>query len=131
MEETLAPFVALGVPLAIDFLVEMGLSPRVEAPLRNFYDRLWRIMSLNGAASDGFKSTQSVLQGCAWSNPCAAAYAVAWAKWVEAKAAVLAYSYADDWYVVCDRFSMGEPEREPGEEGGGLSDPAPTREAGR
>ena len=67
----------IDAPTAIGFLQDMGLSDRVAVPLRAFYDRLWRIMSLNGAASDGFKSTQSVLQGCAWRNPLAAAIDVA------------------------------------------------------
>ena len=63
-------------------------------------------MSINGACGEGFHSKQSVLQGCAWSNPCAAAYATAWAQWVEPQAEVHAYSYADDWYFLVDRFAL-------------------------
>ena len=43
----------IDAPTAISFLQEMGLSDKVAKPLQNFYERLWRIMSLNGAAADG------------------------------------------------------------------------------
>ena len=99
--------------VAIDFLSDLGLAPEVERPLRSFYGQLTRIMSLNGVVGDSFRSFQAVLQGCAWSNPLAQAYGTAWAYHVEAQAKVSALSYADDWYLLCDRFSLREqPEEE-------------------
>ena len=86
----------------------MGLPKEVAGPLRHFYEHLWRIMTLNGVAGEGLRSAQAVLQGCAWSNPMATSYAVAWARWVESQAQVHAYSYADDWYVVCDRYALSD-----------------------
>ena len=64
-------------PTAIGFLEKMGLDSKVATALRSFYGGLWRITSINGACGQGFAAHQSVLQGCAWSNPCAAAIAVA------------------------------------------------------
>ena len=80
----------IDAPVAIEFLKKMGLSDRVAKPLHAFYDKLWRIMSLNGAAGAGFRSIQSVLQGCAWSNPLAASIGTAWACFVEQQAKVAA-----------------------------------------
>ena len=68
-------------PVAIGFLEQLGLHKGVATALRAFYSSLWRMLPINGACAPGFTSKQSVLQGCAWSNPCATAYAVAWAAW--------------------------------------------------
>ena len=73
----------IDAPAALDLLSAMGLSPRVATALENFYTRLWRIMTINGVADEGFKSAQSVLQGCAWSNPLALALGTLWADFVE------------------------------------------------
>jgi hypothetical protein len=94
--------------IALGFLESLGLSSRVALPLKAFYRDLFRFMSLNGVTAPGFRSSQAVLQGCAWSNPLAFAIAFAWASRVEEAAAVWAYFYADDWYLVCDRYSLGQ-----------------------
>ena len=75
-------------------------------PLRAFYDNLTRILSINGVVGKPFRSLQSVLQGCAWSNPLAAAIDVAWSCYVERQAKVAAFTYADDWYIIADRHSL-------------------------
>ena len=85
----------VGAPTAIDFLQQLGLHQGVARALRSFYAAHWRLMSINGVTAPGLRAKQSVLQGCAWSNPCAAAYATAWAVWVESRARVHTYSYAD------------------------------------
>ena len=79
-------------PVAIGFLERLGLHQGVATALRAFYTSLWRMMSINGACAPGFTSKQSVLQGCAWSNPCAAAIAVAWSGWVEEQGKVHTYT---------------------------------------
>jgi hypothetical protein len=94
--------------IALGFLESLGLSSRVALPLKAFYRDLFRFMSLNGVTAPGFRSSQAVLQGCAWSNPLAFAIAFAWASRVEETAAVWAYFYADDWYLLCDRYSLGQ-----------------------
>ena len=95
--------------IAIDLLEELGLPKEIVGPLRHFYDHLWRIMTLNGVAGEGFRSAQAVLQGCAWSNPLTLALGTLWADYVEHCTKAHAMTYADDWYLLVDRFSKQEP----------------------
>ena len=69
-------------------------------------------MTLNGIAGRKWFAHQSVLQGCAWSNPLTVVLGTPWACHVENSARVAAYTYADDWYALADRFTV-EPEAEP------------------
>ncbi len=64
--------------VALDFLQRLGFHQGVRTALRSDYENPSRCMTMNGVRGPKFRSKQSVLQGCAWSNPCAAAYAVAW-----------------------------------------------------
>ena len=97
---------------AIQLLEAVGLDEGVACALKSFYAELGRIMTLNGVAGKKWFAHQSVLQGCAWSNPLTVVLGTLWAYFVEHSAQVAAYTYADDWYVMADRFSL-EPEAEP------------------
>ena len=98
---------------AIGLLLELGLDEGVGRALIDFYAQLTRILTLNGIAGPKWKSAQSVLQGCAWSNPLTVVLGTVWALHVERSSRTAAYTYADDWYVLADRFSCAEPEQEP------------------
>ena len=78
----------IDAPTAISFLEKLGLHQGVATALRSFYAANWRLMSINGVPAPGFRAKQSVLQGCAWSNPLAAAIDVAWSCHVERQAKV-------------------------------------------
>ena len=97
---------------AIQLLEAVGLDEGVACALRSFYAELGRFMTLNGVAGRKWFAQQSVLQGCAWSNPLTVVLGTLWACYVEASAKVAAFTYADDWYAMADRFSL-EPEEEP------------------
>ena len=56
-------------PVSISFLEALGLHEGVAQALRSCYEQLWRIASINGVCAQGFRPTQSVLQGCAWCTP--------------------------------------------------------------
>ena len=97
---------------AIQLLEVVGLEEGVGWALKSFYGELGRIVTLNGVAGKKWFAHQSALQGCAWSNPLTVVRGTLWGCFIEHSAQVAAYTYADDWYVVADRFSI-EPEAEP------------------
>ena len=108
---------------AIQLLGAVGLDQGVACALKSFYAEFGRIMTLNGVAGKKWFAHQSVLQGCAWSNPLTVVLGTLWGFFVEHRAKVAAYTYADDWYVMADRFSL-EPEEAPAA-ANALHSPAP------
>ena len=77
---------------AIRLLETVGLDEGVGKALRSFYDELGRIMTLNGIAGKKWFAHQSVLQGCAWSNPLTVVLGTLWACHVDDSARVAAYT---------------------------------------
>ena len=73
-------------PVALDFLQQLGLHHGVYTALSSFYAHLRRYITINGVCGPSFRSKPIVLQGCAWSNPLAAAMDVAWSCFVEQQA---------------------------------------------
>ena len=97
---------------AIQLLETVGLDPGVGEALKSFYSELGRFMPLNGVAGKKWFAHQSVLQGCAWSNPLTVVLGTLWGHFVEQSAQVAAYTYADGWYVMADQFSL-QPNEKP------------------
>ena len=50
-------------PVAIPFWDKLGLHEGVSRALRSFYERRWRVMSINGVRAPGVTPKQAVLQG--------------------------------------------------------------------
>ena len=90
-------FDLVDAPTAISFLELLGLHDRVSDPLRDFYQRVHRTLTVGGFAGPSFSPHQSILQGCAWSGPLSVVYGTVWALFVEAHSKAKALSYADDW----------------------------------
>eukprot|EP00660_Eupelagonema_oceanica_P019557 gene19557-biopygen9319 len=83
---------------------EMGLSPRVLAPLRAMYGRLRRRFRAAGGVGGAFAATNGILQGCPLSVALLNAAVAVWAAAVEAEVpAAEPVAYADDQYAIATR----------------------------
>ena len=87
----------------------VGLHLRLATALLQFYAGLVRAVTLEGATGKFFRSSQAILQGCAFSNLLQIIVGTLWQLWVEAESPCLAYCYADDWYFLCDRYALRGP----------------------
>eukprot|EP00660_Eupelagonema_oceanica_P019218 gene19218-biopygen30821 len=91
---------------------EVGLDPRVCAPLRTIYMHLERRFRLGTAVGKPFHATNGIIQGCAVSVLLLNALLSVWARAVEDEVpGTSALLYADDQWAASKADSAAELER--------------------